>query len=75
MRRVIVFALMALLLVASGCGTGTATISGKVSYKGRPVTSGGIVVLNPDGRTIAKGTIQSDGTYSVDGVKQCSSPN
>jgi hypothetical protein len=51
----------------SRCGNGTATLSGKVTYRGRPVTSGSIVVLNADG-TAKSGVIQPDGTYSVAGV-------
>lgn len=60
-------ALLAAALLAVGCGGHNATISGKVIYKGRPVTSGAVVVLNPDG-TAAKGAIRPDGTYAVSGV-------
>jgi hypothetical protein len=38
-----------------------------VTYRGRPVTSGSIVVLNADG-TARSGVIQPDFTYSVAGV-------
>jgi hypothetical protein len=53
----------------SGCGNGTSTLSGKVSYRGRPVTSGSIIVLQ-DGGTARSGIIQPDGTYSVAGVER-----
>ena len=56
-----------LLLAAIGCGGNNATISGKVSYKGRAVTSGAVVVRNHD-NTASKGAIQPDGTYAVSGV-------
>jgi hypothetical protein len=61
------FVLLALALLAAGCGGNNATISGKVTYKGRAVTSGAVVVRNPD-QTATKGAIQPDGTYSVSGV-------
>ena len=55
------------VLLAAGCGSNNSSLDGKVSYKGQPVTSGMVVVLNPD-RTTAKGEIEPDGTYSVSGV-------
>jgi hypothetical protein len=58
-----------LVVLVAGCGSRVATVSGKVTYKGRPVRSGGIVLLNPDGLSIAKGIIQPDGSYVVEGVK------
>ena len=57
--------LLALLL--AGCGGNNSTLRGKVSHNGKPVTSGMVVVLNPD-RTTAKGEIEPDGSYSVSGV-------
>jgi hypothetical protein len=67
MRRVLPFLLTVLLLAAFGCGGNNATITGKVSYKGRAVRSGSVVVRNPD-NTASKGAIQPDGTYIVSGV-------
>ena len=61
------FVLLALALLAAGCGGNNATISGKVTYKGRAVASGAVVVRNPD-NTASKGAIQPDGTYAVSGV-------
>jgi hypothetical protein len=59
--------LMIVALAISGCGGGTATLSGKVSVRGRTVTSGSIIVLQADG-TAKSGVIQPDGTYSVAGI-------
>jgi hypothetical protein len=56
-------------VVVCGCGNSTATISGKVSYRGRLVTSGSIIVLQSDG-TAKSGVIQPDGSYSVAGVER-----
>ena len=68
MKRMAFLVPLLLLLATTGCGGRTATISGKVTYKGRAVTSGMIVVLSPDGLATVKGTIQPDGRYSVEGV-------
>jgi hypothetical protein len=58
----------ALLAALTGCG-GSAKLTGKVTYKGQPVLSGTVTVLNEDG-TAASGVIQPDGTYAVEGVKR-----
>jgi hypothetical protein len=58
-----------LIVVISGCGSGTVNMRGKVTYQGRPVLSGCVTVLNADG-TASSGVIQPDGTYSVEGVKR-----
>lgn len=59
-------AVLCAALTAVGCG-GTADVSGKVTYKGKPVVYGTVVLVGPDG--IPKsGAIQPDGTYRVSGV-------
>jgi hypothetical protein len=55
-----------LLLSACGCGR-TATVSGKVTYQGRPVTYGSVTFLGPD-QTAHSGVIGHDGNYTVAGV-------
>lgn len=64
MRRTL--APLALALLA-GCGGNDSTLTGRVSHRGKPVTSGVVVVLNPDG-SAAKGAIEPDGSYRVSGV-------
>jgi hypothetical protein len=55
------------VLAAAGCG-GTVDVAGKVTYKGKPVMYGTVLLIGADG--IPKsGAIQPDGTYQVDGVK------
>jgi hypothetical protein len=68
-RRAAWLASAVFVVALSGCGNVTATLSGKVSYRGRPVTSGSIVVLHADG-TAKSGVIQPDGSYSVAGVER-----
>ncbi len=64
--RYVLHVLMLGLLI--GCGGSsheeTATVTGKVTYQGKPVTKGRIAFYPPNGRP-AMGAIQSDGTYSL----------
>src|SRR5436305_5386198 len=69
MRRVLTCLPLILLTALSGCGGGTATLSGKVTYQGRTVTSGSVIVVHEDG-TGRVGVIEPDGTYTVEGVKR-----
>jgi hypothetical protein len=57
----------ALAAVAAGCGGGKADVSGKVTYQGKPVVTGTVVVRGPDGIDV-NGTIAPDGKYTVQGV-------
>jgi hypothetical protein len=61
-------ALLVLAAAAGGCGRSTATLSGTVAYRGRPVTSGEVVFLAADGRASAHAPIGPDGHYTVEGV-------
>jgi len=57
----------AMLFAAAGCGGDTANVEGKVTYNGKPVVYGTVVVVGADG--IPKsGAIQPDGSYRVSGV-------
>ncbi|MGA2032096.1 MAG: hypothetical protein ABSG68_07575 [Thermoguttaceae bacterium] len=60
--------LLLALLPAGVCGCGrAAAVSGKVSYQGRPVTYGSVIMVGAD-KKARSGVIQSDGSYSVEGV-------
>lgn len=52
---------------AAGCGKPPATVSGTVTYRGKPVTAGSVLFYGPD-KQIARGVIGSDGRYSVPNV-------
>src|SRR5262249_16173412 len=56
-----------LLTVALASGTRKAKVSGTVSYHGKPVTSGTVVMVGPD-NVVCFGVIEETGTYEVDGV-------
>jgi len=52
------------MLAVAGCGGGTGTLTGKVSYKGKPVVYGSVLVRCADGIQRA-GNIELDGSYTV----------
>ncbi len=54
------------LLVTSGCG-GPGDLSGTVTYKGKPLSTGTVNVVGGDG-IICSGIIQDDGTFTVTGL-------
>jgi hypothetical protein len=59
--------LLPIVLVGiSGCDK-TATVTGKVTYQGRPVTYGSVIFLNAD-KTARSGAIAADGSYRVERV-------
>jgi hypothetical protein len=61
--------LFAVVLLAGACGCGgTATVTGKVRYQGRPVTYGSVIFLSAD-KTARSGVIGPDGSYTVEGVE------
>ena len=55
------------LLAVAGCGPGTATVAGKVSYQGKPVVWGSVTLQAADGSMHQVG-LNPDGTYRLDGV-------
>ena len=65
-RRVTALLLSVLLAAAGGCSK-RATVTGKVTYQGRPVTHGSVILLNAD-NTARSGAIAADGSYSIDDV-------
>jgi hypothetical protein len=63
-RPLVAAALVA--LTATGCG-GRGDVSGKVTYKGKPLVWGTVQFEGSD-NLVKQGNINSDGTYSVRGV-------
>ena len=66
MRRSGAVLLPLLLAIAGGCSK-TATVTGKVTYQGRPVTYGSVIFLNAD-KTARSSVIAPDGSYRIEGV-------
>ncbi|MBN1395249.1 MAG: hypothetical protein JW959_09515 [Pirellulales bacterium] len=64
----IVGAVVVLGLFLNGCGESrpnTASVSGKVTYQGKPVTTGRITFYPVDGSRPAMAAINEDGTYTL----------
>src|SRR5262245_55103088 len=67
MSRVILRSSFVLLLIgAAGCGS-KATVMGKVSYQGRPVVYGSVIMVGSD-KKASSGVIEPDGRYRLEGV-------
>jgi hypothetical protein len=58
---------LVVLLSAAGCGGGTGDLTGRVTYKGRPVAIGAVVFVGPDGLPHYAG-LRPDGSYAITGV-------
>lgn len=56
----------AVLAMASGCAK-TATVKGTVTFGGKPVTHGSVILLSPD-NTAQSGPIDQNGSYIIEGV-------
>jgi hypothetical protein len=57
--------LLAVLLAAGGCGGRYASVSGKVTYRGRTVTSGSVLLKSADDERVEAAPILPDGTYRL----------
>jgi hypothetical protein len=62
-------ALAALTALAAGCGKSSGTISGKVTYQGKPLPYGSVQFISASGLALV-GVIESDGSgsYSIPNV-------
>lgn len=56
----------AFLAVITGCSSET-SVSGKVTYKGAPVTAGSVTLVASNGQ-VYSGNLGPDGTYQIAGV-------
>lgn len=67
--RLCLLVLSLVVLAAGGCGGKTASVSGKVIYKGKPLP-GGFVNFMSEGEksTVKTSQIKEDGSYSVSGL-------
>jgi hypothetical protein len=54
-------------LFATGCGSKSATVTGRVTYNGKPVSNGSVIVYCSD-KQIVRGNIAADGAYSIPNV-------
>jgi hypothetical protein len=56
--------LLVLVLLSAGCGRGVGDVSGKVSYRGKALADGTVMLLASDGRPY-DAPIQADGTFHI----------
>jgi hypothetical protein len=60
---------LALLLgLIPGCGSGSASVSGEVTYNAEPVAKGSITFLPADGKGASAGSPIEDGHFAVDNL-------
>jgi hypothetical protein len=64
MSRFLLLLTSCVIVFGAGCGSPTATVSGTVSYNGKPLNSGFILFQASDG-AVKTADIQPDGTYNV----------
>src|SRR5438105_4929324 len=57
--------LLGVCLLGSGCSKPPATVSGMVSYKGKPLTSGSVSFFCEQDNLVINSKIDSDGNYKV----------
>lgn len=67
MMRPLQLMAVSVLVFTAGCGAKVATVSGKVTYQGKPVVYGVVSIIGPDGIT-QSGSIEPDGSFTVRGV-------
>jgi hypothetical protein len=64
--RAFVFPLLAAAVLAlCGCGGDTVTVSGTVTFEGKPVSQGDIIFTDPEGKVAPDAGKIRDGSYSV----------
>ena len=57
-----------LVSLSAGCGDGSASVSGEVTYNGEPVGDGSITFLSTDGKGATAGGMIESGRFAVDNV-------
>jgi hypothetical protein len=67
LQRGLLLAALASGLLLTGCGPSAGSLSGKVTYKGKELTSGTVLLLGSDGIP-RSAPIGHDGSYRFDGV-------
>ncbi|GIW82424.1 MAG: hypothetical protein KatS3mg105_4231 [Gemmatales bacterium] len=58
--------LLIFVALIAGCGGGRAVVSGNVTLDGEPLVTGTVTWISTDGKTVAYGQIQNDGSYRAE---------
>jgi hypothetical protein len=59
--------LVLILLALAGCGSGTGEVKGRVTFRGKPVVFGSVVMVGADNK-LASGPLDAKGRYAINGV-------
>lgn len=63
----VLLAVFLICLLAAGCGKPKGSVSGRVTYKDKPLTAG-YVTFTPENSHAVSGTIDSQGNYRVENI-------
>jgi hypothetical protein len=55
------------LLALAGCGSGTGAVTGRVTFRGKAVESGSVVLMGADNKLVS-GPLDAEGRYALNGV-------
>jgi hypothetical protein len=64
MPRVTLLLTGCFVVLLAGCGSSSSTVSGTITFDGKPLNSG-FVLFQPSQGTVQSANIQPDGTYTV----------
>ena len=67
-KRVYLVGIVCALATLGGCGKKSGTISGKVTFEGKPLQFGSVIFVAADGKTTTAG-IAKDGTYTSEKIE------
>jgi hypothetical protein len=56
-----------ILFTLTGCSSGTGEVKGRVTFRGKPVVSGSVVLLGADNKVVSV-PLDAEGRYAVNGV-------
>jgi hypothetical protein len=56
------------LLLLTGCGPGVGELTGRVTYEGKPVLVGGLLIHRPGYPSVSASMSEEDGSYTATGI-------
>jgi hypothetical protein len=59
--------LLVISLALAGYGSGTGAVKGRVTFRGKPVVSGAVVLLGANNKVVS-GPLDTEGRYTINGV-------
>lgn len=67
-RRARIPALLLALVFLSGCGSPEGSVTGTVTFRGAPVTTGHVNFFDPNRGTGARGELDASGNFALEGT-------